>query len=141
MKKILTMSAVAAMVFTACSKDEGGADAGSSPVRITPTIANPSLTPKGVAAKGVTRATDTDFELNDKVGLTITMTADGKDFVSNKPMTFDGTDFKTEGFLWYEDINATSSSSPIILGRRAGIFPRNSRSRPIRAATTTRLRT
>lgn len=26
-------------------------------------------------------------------------------------------------------------SSPIILGRRAGIFPRNSRSRPIRAAT------
>lgn len=37
------------------------------------------------------------------------MTADGKDFVSNKPMTFDGTDFKTEGFLWYEDINATST--------------------------------
>lgn len=108
MKKILTMAAVAAMVFTACSKDEGGANAGSSPVRITPTIANPSLTPKGVAAKGVTRATDTDFELNDKVGLTITMTADGKDFVSNKLMTFDGADFTTEGFLWYEDINATS---------------------------------
>lgn len=109
MKKILTMAAVAAMAFTACSKDEGGADAGSSPVRITPTIANPSLTPKGVAAKGVTRATDTDFELNDKVGLTITMSADGKDFVSNKLMTFDGADFTTEGLLWYEDINATST--------------------------------
>lgn len=109
MKKILTMAAVAAMAFTACSKEEGGAAAGGSQVRITPTIANPALTPKGVAAKGVTRATDTDFELNDKVGLTITMTSDGSDFVANKPMIFDGKDFTTEGFLWYEDVNTTST--------------------------------
>lgn len=109
MKKILTMAAVAAMVFTACSKDEGTADGGGKLLRITPTIADPALTPKGVAAKGVTRATDTDFELGDQVGLTVTMTADGSGFVANKPMTFDGTEFKTEGFLWYEDVNATST--------------------------------
>lgn len=37
------------------------------------------------------------------------MTADGSAFVANKEMSFDGTDFKTEGFLWYEDVNATST--------------------------------
>lgn len=105
MKKILMFAAVAALGFSACSKNEGGGVPGDRTLRITPTITNPSLTP---AAMG-TRASDTDFELGDKVGLTVTMTADGKDFVSNKQMTFDGTDFKTEGFLWYEDVNATSS--------------------------------
>lgn len=109
MKKFLTMAAIAAMVFTACSKEEGSVDAGGSRVRITPTIANPSLTPKAVAEKSTTRATDTDFELGDKIGLKVTMTADGKDFVTNKLMTFDGADFTTEGFLWYEDINTTST--------------------------------
>ena len=108
MKKILTMAAVAAMVFSACSKDEGSG-AGDKTVRISPTIANPALTPTSMSAAGSTRATDTDFELNDQVGLSITMTADGTDFVTNKLMTFDGTDFKTEGFLWYEDVNATST--------------------------------
>ena len=37
------------------------------------------------------------------------MTADGSAFVANKEMSFDGTDFKTEGFLWYEDVDATST--------------------------------
>ena len=106
MKKILMIAAAAAVCFAACSKNEGGVP-GDRTLRITPTIGNPSLTPAAMTAS--TRATDTDFELGDKVGLKVTMTADGKDFVSNKPMTFDGTDFKTEGFLWYEDINATST--------------------------------
>ena len=94
------------MVFTACSKEES-TGTGDKQVRITPTIANPALTPASMSSG--TRATDTDFELNDKVGLTITMTADGSAFVANKEMSFDGTDFKTEGFLWYEDVNATST--------------------------------
>lgn len=106
MKKILTLMAVAAMAFTACSKEES-TGTGDKQVRITPTIANPALTPASMSSG--TRATDTDFELNDKVGLTITMTADGSAFVANKEMSFDGTDFKTEGFLWYEDVNATST--------------------------------
>ena len=106
MKRILTLTAVAAMVFTACSKEES-TGTGDKQVRITPTIANPALTPASMSSG--TRATDTDFELNDKVGLTITMTADGSAFVANKEMSFDGTDFKTEGFLWYEDVDATST--------------------------------
>lgn len=94
MKKILTLMAVAAMAFTACSKEES-TGTGDKQVRITPTIANPALTPASMSSG--TRATDTDFELNDKVGLTITMTADGSAFVANKEMSFDGTDFKTSG--------------------------------------------
>ena len=77
MKRILTLTAVAAMVFTACSKEES-TGTGDKQVRITPTIANPALTPASMSSG--TRATDTDFELNDKVGLTITMTADGSAF-------------------------------------------------------------
>ena len=96
MKKILTLMAVAAMAFTACSKEES-TGTGDKQVRITPTIANPALTPASMSSG--TRATDTDFELNDKVGLTITMTADGSAFVANKEMSFDGTDFKTEGYI------------------------------------------
>lgn len=107
MKKILTLAAVAAMVFSACSKEEG-AGAGGKEVRIMPTIVNPALTPGSMSANK-TRATDTDFESGDKVGLTITMTVGGADFVANKPMTFNGTDFAAEGLLWYEDINATST--------------------------------
>lgn len=40
MKRILTLTAVAAMVFTACSKEES-TGTGDKQVRITPTIANP----------------------------------------------------------------------------------------------------
>ena len=111
MKKILTLMAVAAMAFTACSKEES-TGTGDKQVRITPTIANPALTPASMSSG--TRATDTDFELNDKVGLTITMTADGSAFVANKEMSFDGTDFKTEGFLCTKMSTPPRRSSPII---------------------------
>ena len=106
MKKILMIAAAAAVCFAACSKNEGGVP-GDRTLRITPTIGNPSLTPAAMTAS--TRATDTDFELGDKVGLKITMTAAGKEFVSNKPKTYDGTEIKPEGCLWYEDIKATST--------------------------------
>ena len=102
--------------------EERGGVPGDRTLRITPTIGNPSLTPAAMTAS--TRATDTDFELGDKVGLKVTMTADGKDFVSNKPMTFDGTDFKTEGFLWYEDINATSTLFAYYPWQEGGDIPR-----------------
>ncbi|WP_418992636.1 fimbrillin family protein [Alistipes sp.] len=105
MKNSITMMALAAMLLSACSKEEGTTAAGDRTVRINPTIANPALTP---SAKS-TRATDTDFELGDRVGLRITMNADGSQFVDNKLMSFDGTDFKSDGFLWYEDVNATST--------------------------------
>lgn len=105
MKNSITMMALAAMLFCACSKEEGTTDAADRTVRINPTIANPALTPSGKS----TRATDTDFELGDRVGLRVTMNADGSQFVDNKLMSFDGTDFKTDGFLWYEDVNATST--------------------------------
>ena len=87
MKRILTLTAVAAMVFTACSKEES-TGTGDKQVRITPTIANPALTPASMSSG--TRATDTDFELNDKVGLTITMTADG-----SRPRVSSGTKMST----------------------------------------------
>ena len=102
MKKILMIAAAAAVCLAACSKSEDGVP-GDRTLRITPTIGNPSLTPAAMTAAS-TRATATAFELGDKVGLKVTMTADGKDFVSNKPMTFDGTDFKAEGFLWYDEV-------------------------------------
>ena len=118
MKRILTLTAVAAMVFTACSKEES-TGTGDKQVRITPTIANPALTPASMSSG--TRATDTDFELNDKVGLTITMTADGSAFVANKeisrPRGSSGTKMSTplRRFL------------PIIPTRPVPRRPRNSR--------------
>lgn len=54
MKRILTLTAVAAMVFTACSKEES-TGTGDKQVRITPTIANPALTPASMSSG--TRAT------------------------------------------------------------------------------------
>lgn len=48
MKRILTLTAVAAMVFTACSKEES-TGTGDKQVRITPTIANPALTPASMS--------------------------------------------------------------------------------------------
>ena len=80
MKKILMIAAAAAVCLAACSKSEDGVP-GDRTLRITPTIGNPSLTPAAMTAAS-TRATDTDFELGDKVGLKVTMTADGKDVVA-----------------------------------------------------------
>lgn len=50
MKRILTLTAVAAMVFTACSKEES-TGTGDKQVRITPTIANPALTPASIVVR------------------------------------------------------------------------------------------
>lgn len=110
MKKIFTLLAVAAIAFTACSKDDDAVSGGDLSIAISPTIANPALTPKPAqAARPGTRATDTDFELNDAAGLRIAMTSDKSLYARNRKMTFDGTDFVSTGFRWYEDVNVTCS--------------------------------
>lgn len=124
MKRILTLTAVAAMVFTACSKEES-TGTGDKQVRITPTIANPALTPASMSSG--TRATDTDFELNDKVGLTITMTADGSAFVANKEMSFDGTDSRPRVSSGTKMSTPLRRFLPIIPTRPVPRRPRNSR--------------
>ncbi|MFR6635315.1 MAG: hypothetical protein ACLUQ6_11960 [Alistipes onderdonkii] len=91
-------------------------------MRITPTIANPALTPASMSSG--TRATDTDFELNDKVGLTITMTADGSAFVANKEMSFDGTGFQDRGLPSGTKMSTPPRrSSPIIPTRPKAAAP------------------
>ena len=82
----------------------------------------------------------------DRAGLVKALNADdGKEIWSVSLAEKDGW-FSKEPALLSGGVTVSGAmrprrSSPIILGRRAGIFPRNSRSRPIRAATTTRLRT
>lgn len=104
MKKMCIVLAVAATVFAACSKEDGAAVTGPMQVEIDPTIANPALTPQSA-----TRATDTDFELNDAVGLTITMSGDQSRFADNRRMTYNGSTFTAAGFEWYEDVMLASS--------------------------------
>lgn len=101
---MFTMLALAAIAFTACSKDEKTLSGGDMRIAVNPTIANPPIRPKAA-----TRVTDTDFELNDAVGLRITMTADKSLYAANRKLTFDGTDFTATDFRWYEDVNLTSS--------------------------------
>lgn len=93
MKKMLVVLAAAAMVFTACSKDDGGAQ-GPMRVTIDPTI---------------TRATEVDFETNDAIGVTIT-TAQAE-YAANKKFIYGNGQFAADGggLLWYEDINAKST--------------------------------
>lgn len=103
MKRLMTIAVTATMLLAACSKDDLDANR-SMAVQIDPTIADPALFPKAS-----TRVTDTDFENGDKIGVTITMTADNSAFFTNKEFTFDGTNFTAPSTLWYEDVNATSS--------------------------------
>lgn len=99
----MTIAVTATMLLAACSKEDLDANR-SMAVQIDPTIADPALFPKAS-----TRVTDTDFENGDKIGVTITMTADNSAFFTNKEFTFDGTNFTAPSTLWYEDVNATSS--------------------------------
>lgn len=104
MKKMWIMLA-AAMAFTACSKEDAPSAGDERLLAIAPTIANPSITPQMTS----TRVTDTDFELNDAVGLTVTMTADQSKYAENRKLTYNGTEFAAAGFKWYEDVMLTSN--------------------------------
>lgn len=102
MKQLFTMMALAALL-AACSKD-GDSAAGPKQIAIDPTIANPAVMP---AAQRATRATDTDFEQGDAVGLTVRLTLSGEEYAANKQMTYDAVTktFSAADFIWYEDEN------------------------------------
>ncbi len=85
MKKILTLMAAAAAMMTAgCNKDLHRTE-GPRTIAIDPLI---------------TRATETDFETGDKVGLTITRGVEV--FADNYCMSYDGSKF-TGDLLWYTE--------------------------------------
>lgn len=137
MKKIL-MIAAAAVCLASCSKNERRS---GRPDACGQLDDRQSFAPTPVAMTASTRATDTDFELGDKGRPRgHDDRRRGKDFVSNKLMTFDGTDFKTEGFLLVRrhQCDSTLFAYYPLAGRR-GCSRRNFRSGRTRAATTTRL--
>ena len=117
MKQLFTTAVLAAMLLAACSKDDSGAHRQPA-VRIDPTIADPALFPKAA-----TRVTDTDFESGDRIGVTITLTADGSKFLDNEEFAFDGSHFTAPGTLWYDDANAASSIFAYYPYRSGGTLP------------------
>ena len=95
MKKAMILAGAAILALAACNKTP---ENGSDPVdfsqyklRVEPVI---------------TRATETNFEKGDQVGLTV-VRASG-DYAVNVPLTHDGTSFSGD-LNWYEDGNETST--------------------------------
>lgn len=103
---MFVMMAVAAIGFAACSKDDGSGVSGTGDMRvkIDPTIANPAV----VATARATRATDTDFEAGDRMGLTVTL-SDGTVYLKNEELTCGGDGVFASSAVWYEDVNAAST--------------------------------
>ena len=92
MKRVLTFAALATILASCSTKEEGAT--GPMPVTIDPTI---------------TRVTEVDFETNDAIGVNIS-TAQGA-FVSNRKFIFnDEKKFVgEETLIWYEDVNAPAT--------------------------------
>lgn len=88
MKKLLTLM-LAAACLAGCQKDETQTGPGAKRVAIAPVIS---------------RATETDFEENDKIGLTIVKQADESVHAENHLMTYKGTTFSGD-LLWYAEGN------------------------------------
>ena len=104
-KRILTCTVLAAMLFAACSKEEGAAASGPRSVVIDPTLLEMSKT-----TSAATRATDVDFETGDAIGLTITMADGGAVWADNARFSYAGGKFVSDaGLLWYEDIGLKSN--------------------------------
>ncbi|WP_418981894.1 fimbrillin family protein [Alistipes sp.] len=105
MKRILTITMLAAMIATACTKEEGGDVTGPRNIVIDPTVLEMSKTTASVH----TRATDVDFETGDAIGLTITM-ADGSKHADNARFTYGSGKFTSDdNLIWYEDIGLKSN--------------------------------
>ena len=89
MKKSILLAGMALLALLACNKtlkpDPEAVDFSKYNVRVEPVI---------------TRATETDFETGDRIGLTVTRAAG--DFAVNEPLTYDGTAFAGE-LHWYEE--------------------------------------
>jgi len=56
-----------------------------------------------------TRATDTDFEQHDAIGVTVRMEADGEIYLGNSRFSYDGVTFSCWAVQWYDDMNAAST--------------------------------
>lgn len=56
-----------------------------------------------------TRATDTDFEQHDDIGVTVRKEADGELYLENSCFTYDGLTFSRWAVQWYADMNAAST--------------------------------
>jgi len=54
-----------------------------------------------------TRVTGLHFDSGDRIGLTIVR--ETGTYVDNRAMTYDGTAFKADGLLWYNDMNEKST--------------------------------
>lgn len=102
---MLTITALAALLATACTKEEGGQAAGPRSIVIDPTVLEMPKTTASVH----TRATDVDFETGDAIGLTITL-ADGTKHADNARFSYNGGKFTSDdNLIWYEDIGLKSS--------------------------------
>ena len=95
MNKALILAGAAILALAACNKTpENGTDPvdfSQYKLRVEPVI---------------TRATETNFEKGDRVGLTVVRA--GGDYAVNVPLTHDGTSFSGD-LNWYEDGNETST--------------------------------
>lgn len=106
MKRILTFATLAAMLTTACVKEEGPNASGPRNIVIDPTVLEMSKT----TASAQTRATDVDFETGDAIGLTITMAADGSKHADNARFSYGNGKFTSDdNMIWYEDIGLVSN--------------------------------
>lgn len=106
MKRILTITALAAMLASACTKEDSPNVSGPRSIVIDPTMIEMPKSSTSVH----TRATDVDFETGDAIGLTITMAADGSKYADNARFSFGNGKFTSDDNLtWYEDIGLQSN--------------------------------
>lgn len=112
MKKLLIFAVSTVLLAAGCSKEKLDS-ATDGLIVIDPTIADPELFPKeqGLLSKTATRATDTDFEPGDRIGVTIRV--DGQTYISNREFTFDAATqyFTAPNVRWYDDTGRTSEIS------------------------------
>lgn len=90
MKKIL-LFAVAALALASCAKNDGDSQRIAGQVRISPVL---------------TRATDTDFETGDQIGVSIT-TSDGTAYATNELLTYADGVFSGD-LIWYTGTEAST---------------------------------
>ena len=102
MNRILLAAVLAvSAVVSGCAEKQ---DAHPS-VKITPTIK--------------TRVTGLHFDTGDQIGLSILKGADA--YVTNHPMTYEGSAFSGSGLLWYNDLNETSTLTAYYPYSSAGV--------------------
>ena len=84
MKRLLSICLLA---LTGCGTSTPDVPVGPGPVRILPMV---------------TRVTGTNFDPEDRIGLTIT-TATGT-YAENRELRYDGSSFSSSDLLWYNDL-------------------------------------